>query len=113
MKKRIFLASTFACLCCCTLVLGLIFLDPYTTAIVWLLTFITSIGAFAYFFANSLNNTHTTELKEIKEKLTQLQNEPYKGPPSNVVHRNRYKGKIEGLKIAIEILEKSLNKNQQ
>lgn len=113
MKKYIIFALIFAILCSLTLTLSLIFLDPLTAIIVWLFSIITSLSCFACFLQYYNSNPQKKELEEIKEKLSALQKEPYNGAPSSVIYTNRYKGKVEGLNRALEIIQEYLDKNQQ
>jgi hypothetical protein len=154
MKKYFILAITFATLCILTLTLGLIFLDPKTTTLIWIFSTITMLSCNSCFIAYHLTKkqkrtckncskcvaitkdnyircsefggtyqpkycAHFTEfnppenkIEKIKEKLIELQKEPYKGTNS-FVQLNQHKGKIEGFSIALKIFEDYLNKNQQ
>lgn len=155
MKKYFILAITFATLCILTLTLGLIFLDPKTTTLIWFFSTITVVGCNSWFtlyhltkkpkrtckncskcvvimkddyircseFEGTYKPKHCSRFTEfnppediiekIKEKLMELQKEPYKGTTNSFVQLNQHKGKIEGFNIALKIFEDYLNKNQQ
>lgn len=114
MKKYTLLALLFSALSTVTFILSLIFLDPVTTIIVWWITMITSSASLACFLTAYLSNPPTTVLEKIKEKLIRIKEEPYTAAKGSVVYKNRHKGKIEGITIALEIINEYTDpKNQQ
>lgn len=114
MKKYTLLALLFSALGALIFILSLIFLDPATTIIVCVLTMITSSASFACFLMAYLSNPPTTVLEKIKERLIKIKEEPYTASKSSVVYKNRHKGKIEGITIALEIINEYTDpKNQQ